>query len=408
MRGKSKTLVLLLAAATLLSGGCAKRYIVLTPLQQPLVQPSTCVIGTIEDGLPWDMDEADRPTREDINKLKNYLWDELEKKELLDLHDTGPSAYQVRGTVVSFKKGSGFLRFMFGMGIGSAHLKVNLELVDTKFKDVVFSGNFTSQVSDGLESGAENFRRVAKDFAKALQKELKRLEKEGVKSIPAESAEDTASAALQMPEASNAIQKHPGWRSRLHGFVDYAMPSGAPYTGLGWGFGLGADFAWPVSPHLALRLMVHRSGFGTEDVSLHGAALGYPDAEWVRCSGGSALRLQAGVEYFWRWEPPGSDQGMTVIYVGGGVLRNEREFHVRLPSASSAGRQTLELSGSQWTPAACFGIGFLFPAVGALRVQVGWQGDVMFLREGWGTPGAAGGRQLAFIASPRLGLVLVS
>jgi len=164
----------------LLSAGCTKRYFVLTHLQEPLAAPAHCSLGPIMDELPADMAPGDKPTAEDIAKLKRYLVEELEKRELLlfEENEAEKNLYEIRGSVLEFKRGSGFTRFLIGFGAGSAKLTVSLHLVEKRFNRAVFSGNFTKEVSSWPESGDQAFRVVASDFAKGLKKDLDFLEKE--------------------------------------------------------------------------------------------------------------------------------------------------------------------------------------------------------------------------------------
>jgi hypothetical protein len=174
MRRKNAFL-LLLAMAIILIGGCAKNYVITVPLEEPLKPGASFSVGEIVDELPIDMDEGDKPTIEDINKLKNYLMEELEKQDTWEMVSAGQNRpYEVTGSLLNFKRGSGALRFLFGIFAGSAHITVSLELVDLEASQVVYAGNFKAQVTDWTESGAKMYQRVAKDFAKELKKQLKK------------------------------------------------------------------------------------------------------------------------------------------------------------------------------------------------------------------------------------------
>jgi hypothetical protein len=157
--------------------GCSKNYVIIQPLEEPFELGKSCVIGEIEDQLPLDTELEDRPTAEHIQKLKGYIVSELTKRVALAFHFNGGSEprYLIRGAVLDFKKGSGALRFFIGLGAGSAKFTCNLELVDTQSDAVLFSGNFSESVSSYTESGDKTMERIAKNFAKALEKELKRL-----------------------------------------------------------------------------------------------------------------------------------------------------------------------------------------------------------------------------------------
>ena len=82
--------------------------------------------------------------------------------------DGGECAYEVRGSILEYKRGSGFLRFMIGFGAGSAKVVTELSLVDLGDGGTVFSGNFEGTVGSWGESGEAMYKRVAKDFRKAL------------------------------------------------------------------------------------------------------------------------------------------------------------------------------------------------------------------------------------------------
>lgn len=154
-------------------------YIITTPLENPLVPPKTCTIGSITDELPMDMDEDKKPTLEEINNFKNLLYNELNSKEIFKMlhHGDNDAHYELTGGVLEFKKGSGWLRFLFGLGIGNARLVVSLELTDKKNNDIVFGGNFTGEVDDWMTSGNQIFRMVARNFAKALENQIKKRNK---------------------------------------------------------------------------------------------------------------------------------------------------------------------------------------------------------------------------------------
>lgn len=163
----------------MLALGCSPKYKVLTELEEPIARTTTCVVGEITDELPMDMDAGDKPTTEDIGRFKSYLHEELVNRKIMDITGIGDSSsdYMVRGAIIEFKKGSGFLRFLIGFGAGSASVTVTLELVDIKADRVVFSGNFKGSVSDWPEAGDKTFKKVSKNFSKALEKRIKKLNK---------------------------------------------------------------------------------------------------------------------------------------------------------------------------------------------------------------------------------------
>ncbi|MCK4415245.1 MAG: DUF4410 domain-containing protein [Candidatus Eisenbacteria sp.] len=158
--------------------GCAQ-YRITQDLTQPIEQPANCSIGEIGDGLPVDMAAEDRPSLENIGKLKNYLREKLGKKKVFaSVMASDPNAgYEVVGAVLEYKKGSGCVRYIGLFGAGNAKLTVELRLIDKKSGDVLFAGNFKQKVSSWMESGAKTFERVADDFAKALEKQWKKQQR---------------------------------------------------------------------------------------------------------------------------------------------------------------------------------------------------------------------------------------
>jgi hypothetical protein len=99
-------------------------------------------------------------------------YEALEKdKGLALLHDESDGCgYEVRGRILEYERGSGFLRFMIGFGAGSAKVVTELSLIDRHDGRIVFSGNFEGLVTNWKESGAEIYKSVATDFRKAIKK----------------------------------------------------------------------------------------------------------------------------------------------------------------------------------------------------------------------------------------------
>jgi hypothetical protein len=170
-------LLALLAMVVLLVSGCGKSFVITQTLEQPIAFPSKCYIGDISDNLPLGTELKDRPTVEDIDKLRGFLIERLEEEECLSLttYNLDSARYRVQGSILDFKKGSGLMRALFGFGIGAAVLTVNLELIDQNTNEIVFAGNFSESVTSYGESGAETFKRVAKNFAKELRKQRVKL-----------------------------------------------------------------------------------------------------------------------------------------------------------------------------------------------------------------------------------------
>jgi curli biogenesis system outer membrane secretion channel CsgG len=82
---------------------------------------------------------------------------------------------EVTGSILEYKKGSGWLRFFIGFGAGNAVVNTELRLVDASSGKLLFSGNFKQKVSGWGETGDATWKRIAKDFAKALEKQNKKL-----------------------------------------------------------------------------------------------------------------------------------------------------------------------------------------------------------------------------------------
>jgi len=162
--------------------GCTKAYIITDDLSEPLTLNQYCFIGAITDELPEDFEEDDKPTAETIEDFKTYIIEELSQKGIFaDFPANGQDApYEITGSILDYKKGSGFVRFLIGFGAGSARVTVALRLIDTSTDQVVFGGNFTGNVTNWAEEGHMMFKRVAKDFAKQLEKAVEKVELESM------------------------------------------------------------------------------------------------------------------------------------------------------------------------------------------------------------------------------------
>jgi hypothetical protein len=138
-----------------------------------------CSIGEITENLPADVEAEDKPPLEDVNQFRDYLRLEVTTREIFryigDMTDNPD--YEVTGNILAYKRGSGAVRFLIGFGLGNAKITVELKLRNTATGEILFAGNFKQSVSSGLESGMDMYRRVAKDFARELSKQQKKLEK---------------------------------------------------------------------------------------------------------------------------------------------------------------------------------------------------------------------------------------
>ncbi len=178
MRPPSKLIAVGVLCAALITCSCAT-YKITRELEKPIDREGNCRIGEIGDELPIDFPEEDKPTLEQIDEFRDCLRIELEKKGIFRAVELySPEAeYEVVGGILDYKKGSGAARFLIGLGVGNAKLTATLKLQDRNTGKILFAGNFTQEVSSGLETGGMTFDRAASDFAKALDKQIKKLKK---------------------------------------------------------------------------------------------------------------------------------------------------------------------------------------------------------------------------------------
>lgn len=157
--------------------GCAKRHVVLFVAEEPIAMGSTCTIGGIGDRMPEDTDLEAKPSLEDIQFFKSEIAKHLNERDLLRIDSVSPDTppYEVRGDVLGHSRGSWFLRAFLGLGLGAAELTTDLRVVrmDTNIEQTVFEAVFKQKVHHWTESRRDLFRKMAKDFAKALDKHLK-------------------------------------------------------------------------------------------------------------------------------------------------------------------------------------------------------------------------------------------
>lgn len=157
--------------------GCARNYVITHELDEVLVDKPTFYIGEFRDELPADYAADKKPTKEDIKKFKNALEAALYKKDFsgsVSTENQDGKQYEITGAILDYKKGSGFLRFLFGYWAGGAKVTTALELRNLQTKDIIFSGNFSGFVTDWMESGDQMYKNVSKDFVKALKKAIEK------------------------------------------------------------------------------------------------------------------------------------------------------------------------------------------------------------------------------------------
>lgn len=170
---------LLLCFLVISAIGCGKQYNVIQPLEEPLPRPAMVQVGSLMDQLPADTPDDKKPNLEDIAKFRDILLKHAIKSNLFVESDSNSQSptYEIRGDLLEYKRGNGFLRFMFGMGIGSAKIRTHLDLVRSTDHAVVFGGDFYGYVGDGLVSGSDMFEQVSRNFADELKKQSKDLTK---------------------------------------------------------------------------------------------------------------------------------------------------------------------------------------------------------------------------------------
>ncbi|MEW6411376.1 MAG: DUF4410 domain-containing protein [Candidatus Zixiibacteriota bacterium] len=180
MSALKKSCIIAAMITAILSTGCTNRYAITHDLEDWISPDRTCKIGAFADELPINTAEGDKPTIEDVAKFKECLTEEIEKYDIINLlsEDTLIPDYEIRGSFLEYKKGSGVVRFFVGFGLGNADCVMTMRLVDNSTGLTVFGGNFRATVSSGLESGDNAYRQISRDFCKQLEKRLKKLRKE--------------------------------------------------------------------------------------------------------------------------------------------------------------------------------------------------------------------------------------
>lgn len=156
-------------------------------LERPIKHQSNCSINDIMDELPIGFEKDKKPTLEHIDKFKEYLKTELEEKGIFKnvLLSNSESEYEVTGGILDFKNGNGFVRFLntffyptVYLGTGEAKLTVWLKFKDRHSGKTLFGGEFRQEVISFLKSGDKVFKKIASDFAKKLEKQVKKSEKQ--------------------------------------------------------------------------------------------------------------------------------------------------------------------------------------------------------------------------------------
>lgn len=174
MKRVAIVLLALVLFGMLIVCGCAT-YKVTHELDRLIDKTGFCQVGEIEDELPAGFDEEDKPTFEQIDEFRRHLRNALEEKLIFPaVQLENPEAeYVVNGGIRDFKRGSGVLRFFGLFGAGNARVMVALRLEDRSTGEILFAGNFRKEVTSYAEKGDVMFERVAKDFAKVLEKQIR-------------------------------------------------------------------------------------------------------------------------------------------------------------------------------------------------------------------------------------------
>jgi hypothetical protein len=178
MKRGTYVLLAVVVCGLLIVCGCAT-YKITHELDRPIDKTAFCEVGEIADELPAGFDEDDKPTFEQIDEFRRHLRNALEEKLIFSSVDLGSLGgdYEVTGGIRDFKRGSGVLRFFGLFGAGNARVMAALRLEDRSTGETLFAGNFRKEVTSEFEKGDIMFERVAKDFAKALEKAIKKLQK---------------------------------------------------------------------------------------------------------------------------------------------------------------------------------------------------------------------------------------
>lgn len=158
-----------------LAAGCSQPFTVTTTIDEAPVGPATVAVQPIIDALPADAPAEARPRPEDLEGFESYLIQELQYRPWLELSSAAGETpdYDIRGSVVQYETGSGFLRFL-GIG-GATKVTTHLELVQHASGRVVFAGDFQGSVAGWPHLGDHLFSEVAAVFAEQLDRRVAKL-----------------------------------------------------------------------------------------------------------------------------------------------------------------------------------------------------------------------------------------
>jgi hypothetical protein len=160
-----------------------KENVISTNLEKKLQTKYDCNMGEITYYLPNITEEEDKIFHNEINKLRSCLVYELNKRKLFSAYIENENAqYEIIGNISSYDKGNesvrvfvSFVAGLIGSGIGAAKVTVRLELTEKDSKNILYSGEFYANVSDWDSNSSKMYRHIAKDFAKELEQQHKKL-----------------------------------------------------------------------------------------------------------------------------------------------------------------------------------------------------------------------------------------
>jgi len=167
-----------LLGLVLLVAGCATPYTIVHDLDTPVGKTASFAVTSIADNLRVDIDPADRPTQEQMDRLRSEIAAAIEDLDEIQWSATESAMaadYEIRGRLVDFAPGNGLLRFLVGFGAGSARITIVLELYSAWDDRVIFTGRYEDYVVSWAEGGDAMYARIAKAFAQHIEDQQEKL-----------------------------------------------------------------------------------------------------------------------------------------------------------------------------------------------------------------------------------------
>ena len=160
-------------AALVGGAGCSRQCVITQRFNVPSDAPLILNVAPIGLALPLDTREIAKPRPEELLKLEQFIRAELVRASLTMTPEARGRlvSYEVQGSVVAFKRGSGLVRFFGTFGLGTARTIAHLQIVELSTGQVVFAGNFAG-VEAGWRFGEEAFRQIAKMFVGSFVREM--------------------------------------------------------------------------------------------------------------------------------------------------------------------------------------------------------------------------------------------